>query len=468
MLTTLLRRWRALVAGLVVLAVPALPSLAAAPDDQVRATAPAQAFAGKSRAKTVRLAAAADRIAVRLRLRCGKATTARLTLDRRTVIQRRVTHRAFREVVVGFVTPPGRHRVALTAVGGRSGHCRKPLGNGAVRFLARASASGSGGVVSGTSGPAGGKEAPTDAAPSSTSPTPATPTTPTTPTTPAIPTPPVAGRPKLAWAPPALTSPTTIAVAQGDQRLTLNTAKDYIIKLGSTTHAGGLTLNGGRNVVIVGGRIALPTSSAFAVGLGISGAVGTVHVEGVWIDGASGHEFDGVQISAPKATVQLQNIRATGLRGSYDTNHTDIVQPWGGVAKLRIDRLTGSSNYQGIFNQPDQGPIGSVDLRHVNLGYDDVGAKTGGYMLWLTNGCSAATTALSDVYVKGRPGATLGSTVWPPAGGATDCEGILSSALTIGWPSLPVTGIVRWGTPAAGSFVTTADAGASYRTPGYG
>ena len=284
----------------------------------------------------------------------------------------------------------------------------------------------------------------------------------------APPAPGASARPKLAWAPPALAAPTTITVAQGDRRYSLDTAKDYIIKLGSATHAGGLTLSGGRNIVIVGGRIAPPASSTAVVGLLITGAVGTVHAEGIWFDGASGHEFDAVQLDAPRATVQLENLRATGLRGSYDTNHTDIVQAWGGVAKLRVDRLTGTSNYQGIFTQPDLGPIGSVDLRHVDLAYDNAGAKSGGYLVWLAHDCNAAPTWITNVYVRGRPGSTLGSTVWPPQGTATPCGGVLAAVNAIEWPALPVNGVVRWGAPPGGSFVTAGNAGSAYTTPGYG
>jgi hypothetical protein len=258
-----------------------------------------------------------------------------------------------------------------------------------------------------------------------------------------------------------------ITVPQGDQTYNLDTTKDYVLKLGASTHAGGPGISGGRNVVVIGGRIAPPASSSRAVALGISNSVGTVHVEGVWIDNPSGKEFDAIQISAPKATVQLENVRATGLRGSYDTNHTDVVQPWGGVARLRVDRLSGTTNYQGIFDQPDKGPIGPVDLRHVDLSYDNVGAKTGGYLLWLTNGCSAATTALTDVYVKGRTGSTLGSTVWPPTGAATSCPAsIVQNAAS--WPALPISGVARWGAPPGGPFVTAADAGTAYVSPGYG
>jgi hypothetical protein len=420
------------------------------------------AFVGRSHVRTVTLPRAAGEIALRVRLRCGRGTTVRLTVDGHTAIRRPITHRRFRPIVVRFVAPAGRHRVALTSSRGKSSHCRRPLATGAVRFLTAGSSApssfegtpaqrGSDGTdetspSSGTSSGPAGTETGADASPAADAPV----------------------RPKLAWAPSALSAPTTIAVAQGDRRYTLDTGKDYIIKLGSATHAGGLTLSGGRNIVIVGGRIAPPASSSALVGLLITGAVGTVHAEGIWFDGASGHEFDAVQIDAPKATVQLENLRATGLRGSYDTNHTDIVQPWGGVAKLRVDRLTGTSNYQGIFTQPDLGPIGSVDLRHVDLAYDNVGAKTGGYLVWLTHDCDAPPTWVTNVYVKGRSGSTLGSTVWPPEGSATQCSGVLSSAVTIEWPSLPINGVVRWGSPPGGSFVTPRDAGSAYATPGYG
>ena len=438
-----------------------VPSLAGPAPERVVGSAPASAFVGDDHVKVVRLSSQADRLAVRIRLRCGKGTTALLTLDRRTVVRRRITARRVQEIAVAFATPAGRHRVALTSRGGASPRCRRPLGTGAVRFLAR-----------GSSGPASGHEPSTSTgagvepgAEEATSAAPAAPGT-TVPAPPTAPPPAGPARPKLAWAPPALSSPTTITVAQGDQRINLDTTKDYIIKLGSSTHAGGIGLSGGRNVVVIGGRIAPPAGSGMAVGLGISNATGTVHVEGVWFDGASGREFDAIQVSAPKATVQLENIRATGLRGSYDTNHTDIVQPWGGVARLRVDRLTATTNYQGVFNQPDLGPVGPVELRHVDLAYDNVGAKTGGYLLWFTKGCDAARTTLTDVYVKGRPGSSLGSTVWPPTGQATNCPAVVSGT-TASWPSLPITGVARWGAPPRGSFVLPADAGTSYRSPGY-
>jgi hypothetical protein len=425
------------------------------------------ATAAGSHVRTATLRRAADTVALRARRLCGPGATVRVTLDRRLLIRRRVTSKAWRTLSVAVVVPKGRRRVALTVLGGRTRGCRRPLALGAVRLLATGRTAPT--VPSPPPAPAaapavsGAAPATTAAPPSAAAPVTAAGSTAGSAapaTTPA--------RPKLAWAPPALSAPTTIAVAQGDQIYNLSTSKDYILKLGAATHVGGLGIKGGRNVEILGGQIALPASSSRANAIGISGAVGTVHIEGVWIDGSSGHEADGIQIEAPKATVQLENLRVTGLRGSYNTNHTDVVQPWGGVGRLRIDRLSGDTNYQGIFDQPDQGAIGPVDLRHVDLTYDNTGAQTGGYLIWLTNGCTAATsTALTEVYVKGRAGSTLGSTVWPPLGGATDCPAkVVANVAT--WAALAVTGGVRWGAPPGGPFVTAADAGTSYTSPGYG
>lgn len=455
------RRAAALVLCLLIAAAAAALAVGAT-GGSPRPTTVASARIAAGHARTVALRHAADAVALRVRRRCGAGATVRLAIDGRPVMRRRVTSRTWRTLTVATTVRAGRRRLALGVSGGRSRGCRRPLALGAVRLLDGATTAP---ATSTPLAPVGGAGTDTPPAEAPASTPGASATDPAT--SPAAPAATPSGA-KLAWAPPALTAPTTVYVAQGDQTVTLDTTKDYILKLGAATHAGGLNIKGGRNVVLVGGRIALPTTSTRATAIGISGTVGTVHVEGVWIDGSSGHETDGIQISAPRATVQLENLRVTGLRGSYDTNHTDVIQPWGGVAKLRVDRLTGSTNYQGIFDKPDQGAIGPVDLRHIDLSYDNVGARTGGYLIWLTDGCTAATsTTFTDVYVKGRTGSSLGSTVWPPTGAATTCPASVAGTLAT-WPRLPVVGGVRWGAPPGGSFVTAGDAGTTYASPGYG
>jgi hypothetical protein len=271
--------------------------------------------------------------------------------------------------------------------------------------------------------------------------------------------------PKLRWPAPALTSPTTLTVPQGDAGFRLDTTKDYILNLGSTPHLGILSINGGRNVVIKGGTIALPLTSAKTTGLFIANSVGIVHVEGVLFDGSL-HEMDAIQISAPAATVQIENVRASGLFGSFDTNHSDVIQPWGGVKALRVDRLTADSNYQGIFTRPDQGAIGSVNLQNVDLTFNNTKATaSGGFLLWMSSDCKMAPTTLSSVYITPRSGKPLGMAVWPAISDGV-CPS-LQTGNTVTFPTLPVTGGVIGGAPPSGAFVPAGKAGTAYVSPGY-
>jgi hypothetical protein len=235
--------------------------------------------------------------------------------------------------------------------------------------------------------------------------------------------------------------------------------------LGTTAHQGNVTIKGGRNVTIKGGTIAIPASSTKRSALNITDSIGTVHVEGVLFDGTQ-HEMDAIQIVAPSATVQLENIRAVGIVGTFATNHSDVVQPWGGVKALRVDRLTADSNYQGIYSRPDQGAIGSVDLQNVDLTFNNAAAtSSGGFLLWMTDGCTMAPTTLSNVYIAPRFGSTVGAAVWPTTTDAS-CPSKLSGS-SVTFPKLPVTGGVIGGTPPVGAFVPAGKAGTAYASPGY-
>jgi hypothetical protein len=236
-------------------------------------------------------------------------------------------------------------------------------------------------------------------------------------------------------------------VGRNTGSIILDRRRDYRIRLGHVTHVGGVVLNGGHNVVVMGGEITIPWAGSHPRrggddrrGLFINGATGTVHVEGLLIDGPDVSE--GIQISAPKATVQLENVRIVGIHARdevhFTDNHPDLVQPWGGVRKLRIDRLSGSSDYQGLFLEGDRGPIGRVDLRHVDI----VGTPTARCLLWLD-----APVALRGVWIRPSPRRTLRVSVWP-----------------LGTPQLHV---IHSGRPPYGSFVGPKVAGVHYRSPGY-
>ncbi|WP_272475099.1 hypothetical protein [Baekduia alba] len=408
------------------------------------------------------LGAPADHLALRVRAkRCGGAPVLRVSVDHKLILNRRIAFTRYRTLAIRRALAAGPHRVTISmshALARRGCKRRLYVDTVALTTTARIAPGDGSSTDPGTIG-----GALTTPGTGTTTPGGATTTTGTTPTgTGGGATP---GGGTLRWPAPALVAPTTIAVADGDQWYTLDNARDYIIKLPSYTHNGSLGIEGGRNVVVMGGHIKLPANSGEDAALQLRSNAGTVHVEGLWIDGSTGYTADAIRISAPAATVQLENVRASSLRGSAAGSHTDVVQPYGGVKDLRVDHLSADSNYQGIFAKPDLGPIGTMELSNVDLAYDDVGAADGGYLLWLSNGCSAPVTTLSNVYVKPSASKLLGTSVWPNVYDA-GCPAKVTGN-TASWPKLPVTGSVTGGTPPGGPFVSSAAAGAVYTSPGY-
>jgi hypothetical protein len=300
--------------------------------------------------------------------------------------------------------------------------------------------------------PAPALSGPTDQSPAGTSATTSTTTTTTTTTLPA-----------LRWAPPTLVNPITITLGTGYTHTSLSTSRDYYIKLPSTKKVGGTWLDGGHNIKIVGGAVTLPstvnssTPTAQRTGIYIKGATGTVHIEGVLMDDTGGAlGWDGIDIAAPKATVQLENLRIVGVNGGLNSWHADVVQPWGGVKDLRIDRMSGASNYQGLMLDEDLGPIGSAEISNADMtATTDPTPDHGGHMLMVSKDTTACTTypiSLSSLYITPRPDRTLDNSVWPAAI-MTDCPGL--------------TGIPQLGPPPDGPFVPPGLAGLGYATPGY-
>jgi hypothetical protein len=409
---------------------------------------------------TARLKQPADHLTLRVRAkRCGGWPVLRVSVDGRLVLNRRIAFTRYRWVSAKRTLTAGAHRltVTMTHAAARSS-CRRRLYVDTVRLTTTAVVQP--GDASGVHEPGSLETAPGLTTTTTTANTTTTTTTTTTGTVPG------GGNPGgLRWAPPALVNPAVITVADGDRWYTLDKARDYIIKMPGAVHNGSLGLEGGRNVVLIGGHIRLPVGSGEQAALQLRDTAGTVHVEGLWFDGSSGYNADAIRISAPSAVVQIENVRASALRGSAAGSHTDVIQPYGGVRSLRVDRLTADSNYQGIFAMPDLGPIGSIDLSDVDLYYDDVAPANGGYLLWLSNGCNAPKTTLSNVYVKCSAAKTLGTSVWPNVYDGR-CPAKVSGN-TVSWPTLPITGRVTGGAPPGGAFVTAAQTGAAYASPGY-
>jgi hypothetical protein len=323
----------------------------------------------------------------------------------------------------------------------------------------------------------------------------------------------VAARAQLSWAPPRLVRPTTVRIADQGQAapslprqhpghpatVFLDAGRDYVLELGHRRGPGGLRVQGGRNVVIIGGRVT-PTLDADAGngrGLTFFDQTGTVHLEGVAIAGAA----DGILISAPRATFQVQNVRIDVSAPNHDfsINHPDVIQTWSGPAVIRIDALTGTSDYQGFFwyhaRGPSTVPPGRVIQRRVNIRTDPRQGRRatlhhvtshlspGTYFAcsdcWMETGWRGGQRRRLQDSVLGYVDEASGRFSFPPyrLTGARKKRSRGSAHPNLGrrtgdrieWPSVLNLAKERWhwGVPPGGDFVAADVPGTRYVSPGY-
>ena len=278
---------------------------------------------------------------------------------------------------------------------------------------------------------------------------------------------------RLSWAPPAGHARFPVTQVTATRSLTVVDARggDVRVELAKDHAVGPVTIQNCRNAVLIGGQITvLPSSKVNGYdqrAIMVKNCTGTVHIEGVQITGhVARSEADAIAAQSPKAVMQIQNVRADGLRGGYSSNHADVFQPYGGLKEFRIDRLTGSTNYQGITTSQITGAIGSGTIKRANIASSGVTpTDMGGYFLWV-NCSDRYPLTLSDVYVAGRPGRSLGASVWPRSDAKTCASKVVGGQAT--WPSRSgLTGGVRSGKPATGDFVPAGSVGLGYTSPGY-
>ncbi len=282
---------------------------------------------------------------------------------------------------------------------------------------------------------------------------------------------------KLSWSPPKLSNPRVVKIAaqsvQNVIKLEPNT--DYIIKMPSSPVTRGIIFVGGRNIVLIGGEIAIPwqgsgASIASRTGLKIKQATGTVHIEGLLIRGDDLSE--GIQIDAPEAIIQLQNVGIFNMHArdqlNFSDNHPDLIQTYGNVKRLRIDCFTGSTDYQGFFFSADyNGAHGPVDLRRVNI----IGAPTARQLLWLKPQAAAGSVTLNRVYLDSSRTRkrNIGEAVYPGIWNAAPNRAQVSRD-SVSWPlgmQPRVSGVAASGRPPEGDFVSPEAVGTGYRSPGY-
>jgi hypothetical protein len=272
---------------------------------------------------------------------------------------------------------------------------------------------------------------------------------------------------------------------------------------------GAINIEGGGNIVIIGGEIQIPwqgdgASISSRRGIKIQDCPGQptrfVHIEGVEIgiddinaNCTDGNTFqtnfsagcsdlsEGIQIAAPASIIQLQNIRINHIhardQGGHSDNHPDLVQTWGGYGELRMDRFSGTTDYQGIFLKVDTGiPPGGAHLKNVNV----VGDPTGTQLFWSHYTPGASGITLENFWVQPaqpRPDPqtwrSLNYSVFPNSFAVYPDLPVIASNVggqeSVSWPAgrTPlIVGSVYKGIPG-GDFVPGYVAGIGYVSPGY-
>lgn len=187
-----------------------------------------------------------------------------------------------------------------------------------------------------------------------------------------------------------------------------------------------LWVEGGRNVVIIGGKVDVGAgyfNGGSGPGVQANGYVrraayflsqtGTVHLEGVDFASSSGALSEGINVSAALAKVQVQNVAISApLVGTKAANHADCLQSWNGPVSLRIDGFSCTTGYQGMFlNAHDTSTTSVVandwELRNVEI----VGTSAAKYILWLVSPPTSVKT--TNVYTSGGLGNWDAAADWP-------------------------------------------------------
>jgi hypothetical protein len=218
------------------------------------------------------------------------------------------------------------------------------------------------------------------------------------------------------WEPPALEDPETLSPGPDQTTLNLDPRRDYVVHV--ATRRKGLIVNGGHNVVMIGGEISIGWQGKDANhnlrrGLLLKNQTGTVHVEGLRIGGSDLGE--GIDLDQRKgATVQLVNLKigtVTARDSKHFTDtHPDLVQTWAGPKRLRIDGLQGRTGYQGLFLLPRQFDhklkIDEISVRNTSI----TGTRTSRYLLWTAGGPSPR---IRNVWLQGARHRAAGQLFWP-------------------------------------------------------
>jgi len=256
---------------------------------------------------------------------------------------------------------------------------------------------------------------------------------------------------------------------------------------------GGMQIRGGRNVQIRGGEIDLKTpcddSMAACHGINVAKPTpGVVYIEGVYVRNPDPtHSLgtgDGIDVDLRPGTaandVVLQNVRIEGIAGCdphHPASDADVLQVYRAPdANIRIDRLTGLTDCQGMQLDPDLAwtrdgtTARTQSLRRVNIDVlvnPHLGPRNR-YAFWFTHRadvdrCVAAPTTLDQVWASEPDGTLDSESVWPDTGPSRGCRSVWDArgrqSTLLGVPE--VRGVIRAGRPAR-EFVPLGDVGLGY------
>lgn len=284
--------------------------------------------------------------------------------------------------------------------------------------------------------------------------------------------------PQLTWKPPAgWESYETVTIStSGALSQTLLDGHDYKLIAPNAPITGTVVINGGRNIVWIGGFLGGRTSQpalnssydgpnrGIRINTGAGSPNRIIYIEGImgllgtylsdWLQLYSG----GAPVSGITLIVQNINLRCWiwGNNVSSPNVHADVIQFYSGPTNFRLDRLTADHcTYQGLYldSRNYGGTPGGTkepwDVRHVNLKRESVGGtgQPGSQPLGLNKAAPWADVQNTEIYVTG---------------------GFKSVASFGGWPI--DSELHENAVPPGGDFVTGADWNTStyvYTSPGY-
>lgn len=178
----------------------------------------------------------------------------------------------------------------------------------------------------------------------------------------------------LRWKPPGYpnySGYTTVALTTGAQTVNLDNTKDYILDISTKTWSSssgrtiGLNINGGRNVIVIGGSLQFNATNNQddSIGILVDGGAdnGVVHLEGLDILACNG-----ITVRS-RRRVQIENCRIQVYAWNDDYNggagiHPDLIQTWGTTASqfpcagIYMHKVTMFTPYQGMSNLLEANP----------------------------------------------------------------------------------------------------------------